>query len=54
MSEVKTEEKVEVKAADLLDNGHPAHDHFIQWCGDNPPTKRKARAFLKEFPKYRG
>ena len=54
MSEVKTEETKEVVAADLLKSDHPAHGHFVKWCGDNPPTKRKARAFLKEFPKYRG
>lgn len=41
-------------AADLLSDKHPAHKHFIKWCGEKEPTKRQARKFLQEFPAYRG
>lgn len=35
-------------AADLLEEEHPLHNWFISWVGSNPPTKRKARAFLRD------
>lgn len=43
----------ETKAADLLDEQHPVHKHFIKWLADKKPTKRQARKFLQAFPKYR-
>ena len=35
-------------AADILGEGHPLHKMFLNFCGVNPPTKRKARAFLRQ------
>ena len=45
--------EVAVPASDVLKEDHPAHKHFIQFCGENKPTKRQARKFLQAFPKYR-
>ena len=43
----------EIKAADLLDENHPVHKHFVKWLTDKEPSKRQARKFLQAFPKYR-
>lgn len=48
-------EKTEVTtAANIMKSNHPAHKHFVKWCGDKEQTKRQARKFLQEFPQYRG
>jgi hypothetical protein len=41
-------------AADLLESTNPLHKSFLHFCGENEPTKRKARAFLQKYPQYRG
>lgn len=43
-----------LNAKDLLDTNHPVHKHFKSWLGDKEATRRQARRFLQEFPKYRG
>ena len=50
----ETKEKTrELNAADLLDPQHPVHKHFQQWLQGRQATKRQARKFLQQFPKYR-
>ncbi len=40
-------------AHDLLASNHPLHPALVEFCGDHPPTRRKARAFLRANPTYR-
>lgn len=42
-----------MKAVELLSPSHPVHRHFVQWAAGRELTKRLARRFLQEFPKYR-
>lgn len=32
---------------------HPLTKVFRSFCGANPPTLRKAREFLRQYPQYR-
>jgi hypothetical protein len=45
----------ELKASDLLKSDHPLHQAFTNWvrAKNGSATKRQARKFLQEFPKYR-
>lgn len=40
-------------AADLLSATHPLHKSFIAWLKGKEPTKRQARRFLAQFPRFR-
>ena len=39
-------------AAQIMVLGHPLYASLVDFCGSNPVTKRKARAFLKKYPQY--
>ncbi len=41
----KQPQTVNIKAADVLSDNHPLHQVFLNWLGDKPATKRKAREF---------
>lgn len=57
----KTEAPKPLVAGDLLNSKHPLHGSFSHWLAkknerlgtDSPATKRQARKFLSQFPKYR-
>jgi hypothetical protein len=53
-NETKTEDRRELRAADLLDEKHPVHTHFVKWLDGKEMSKRQARKFLQAFPQYRG
>lgn len=40
-----------MKAADLLREDHPLHKALVKFS-KGKPTKRKAREFLRAFPRY--
>jgi len=40
-------------AADILKADHQLHKSFVNFCGENPPTKRQAKKFLQQYPVYR-
>jgi len=52
--ETKQEERKQLNAADLLDEKHPVHNHFVKWLNGKEASKRQARKFLQAFPQYRG
>lgn len=49
----ETKKTRQLQASDLLNIGHPLHEAFVKFCGDNEPTKRQARKFLSKYPQYR-
>jgi hypothetical protein len=54
MTETKNEVRTrKLVAADLLNEEHPLHKSFVEFCGDNPLTKRQGKKFLQKYPAYR-
>jgi len=54
MSKEKKEKKFRpLCAADLLTESHPLNKAFVEFCGDNKPSKRQGRKFLQKYPQYR-
>lgn len=44
-----------LQASDLLNTSHPLHNSFAAWAESKPGdlTRRKARKYLRLFPKFR-
>ena len=51
MSDEKKTRKL--TAADVLNEDNPLHKSFLDFCGENVPSKRQARKFLQKYPVYR-